>query len=1042
MTNVKVLNFGRPSQGRLRPGFCVDTGAPTSVIGLKELRRIFNQLGRRLPILRHSPKRFQFADASFDSLGKIDLPLATPAGIQAIFVTLDVVSADVPALLGLDILDSHHFVADTVSNRLVKRSIATMEDGQKYCIDDWSVPLIRAHAHIYADMRFPVLTFFTKQELSKLHRQFCHPSSDKLLQLLKKGRPNDVDSDTKKILDEIASTCDPCQRIQDGPGRFRVSIAGRNARFNEGIILDVMYLDGKPVLHLVDNYTHFSAARFLPDMSTNTIWETIVTSWASVYTGLPNSIRVDQGSQLKDSFITIGRASGVEVNRSGVEAHNALGIGERYHHPLRNTFRKLKIAYPKVSDSTLLSMSVKAMNDTLGPEGLVPSALVFGEYPSLRVFGETPQPKATVAARAILAKEARREMEQHMARLRIKRALKHNVPRAADIVYEVGQKVLVWREKAVNNRIGEWMGPYVVSGLDRDRKLVFVSDQNGGPPKPFGFAQIKPFFSNSESSNAFFVDLLESFQKYRSTEEPAVSPEDGQIFLTEVLDPRDERTSLPEMTEAKKTEIRSLLDRGTFKVILKEDIPPDGNVLPGRFVLAIKSTEDGEVKFKARYVIGGHRDRLKNMMVHSVQTLQPSSIRLLLALAAMHGFDVWTSDVRQAYLQSAVPLMRDIYIRDTVPEFELSPDQCLQLLKPLYGLCDSGDLWFKTLDDHHRNDLDMSPMRSDPALYAKMVEGMLKGLSGTYVDDMMRAGDQKFRKLARVTSEKFEMAEDETPPCTFTGFRLSKGADSKLEMNQDAYVSNLTTLPSDATFSNFASVRMKLAWLSHTRPDVLFEVSQLTQVTVDQFKENKTEIIRRTNRAVMYVKDESVAIKFPKLNLETLQVIGYSDASFCNNVDLTSQLGYIIFVGDGSGNVIPIQFKSYKARRVVRSAMAAELIGFADMFDYVFTLAEELRTLCPHSAVPVKLYTDNKGLFDIISKGTRTAEKRLMLDIAAAREGFRKHEISDIGLVRSEDNIADGLTKAMKQGALRGVVNSGRLVPKVAQWIVRTEPRS
>lgn len=134
---------------------------------------------------------------------------------------------------------------------------------------------------------------------------------------------------------------------------------------------------------------------------------------------------------------------------------------------------------------------------------------------------------------------------------------------------------------------------------------------------------------------------------------------------------------------AKKKEIKGLLERGTFKVILREDVNSDANVLPGHFVLAIKSTKDGEVKFKARYVIGGHRDRFKQLMVHSATTLQPQSIRLLLALAAMRDFEIWTSDVRQAYLQSADPLDRDIFITNVLPEFELEPHKCLKLLKPL-----------------------------------------------------------------------------------------------------------------------------------------------------------------------------------------------------------------------------------------------------------------------------------------------------------------------------------------------------------------------
>ena len=101
-------------------------------------------------------------------------------------------------------------------------------------------------------------------------------------------------------------------------------------------------------------------------------------------------------------------------------------------------------------------------------------------------------------------------------------------------------------------------------------------------------------------------------------------------------------------------------------------------------------------------------------MVHNSQTLQQSSVRLLLALTELHGFHTWTSDVTQAYIQSAVPLMHEVFIKNPVPEFELDPNQSLQLLRPLYGLCESGDLWYNTLGNNHRNDLGMNPMRSDP----------------------------------------------------------------------------------------------------------------------------------------------------------------------------------------------------------------------------------------------------------------------------------------------------------------------------------------
>lgn len=78
------------------------------------------------------------------------------------------------------------------------------------------------------------------------------------------------------------------------------------------------------------------------------------------------------------------------------------------------------------------------------------------------------------------------------------------------------------------------------------------------------------------------------------------SPQDDDVYLTEVIPNKDDRAYSKAMTEAKRHQIKNLLDRGTFKVILREEIPKHANVLPGRFVLALKSTKDGEIKDKTR----------------------------------------------------------------------------------------------------------------------------------------------------------------------------------------------------------------------------------------------------------------------------------------------------------------------------------------------------------------------------------------------------------------------------------------------------------
>jgi hypothetical protein len=72
--------------------------------------------------------------------------------------------------------------------------------------------------------------------------------------------------------------------------------------------------------------------------------------------------------------------SKIKLVQSGVEAYNFLGIGERYHDPLRRVFHKVEKHFPITSSSLELALrlAVKAMNYKMDPNGLVPSFLVFG----------------------------------------------------------------------------------------------------------------------------------------------------------------------------------------------------------------------------------------------------------------------------------------------------------------------------------------------------------------------------------------------------------------------------------------------------------------------------------------------------------------------------------------------------------------------------------------------------------------------------------------------------------------------------------------
>ena len=160
-------------------------------------------------------------------------------------------------------------------------------------------------------------------------------------------------------------------------------------------------------------------------------------------------------------------------------------------------------------------------------------------------------------------------------------------------------------------------------------------------------------------------------------------------------------------------------------------------------------------------------------------------------------------------------------------------------------------------------------------------------------------------------------------------------------IDQNEYLRRLECLPLDASYSQFRSMRMRIAWLANSRPDCMVEISQLSHVTEEMFHAGKTELIRRLNKAVRYAVDNRIKLKISKLDMSSLKVIGFSDASLANNHDLSLQLGHIVFLGDENGDVVPISFNSYKARRVTGSAMLGEVIAFSDMFDIAIALAED-----------------------------------------------------------------------------------------------------
>lgn len=93
-------------------------------------------------------------------------------------------------------------------------------------------------------------------------------------------------------------------------------------------------------------------------------------------------------------------------------------------------------------------------------------------------------------------------------------------------------------------------------------------------------------------------------------------------------------------------------------------------------------------------------------------------------------------------------------------------------MKPIYGLCDAGDLLFQSLGAHYRRELAIEPMTCDPSLYVATNVGILQRFSGTFVEDLLRAGNNEFNEKAKKISHCFGMAQDKEPTSRLPGSTL------------------------------------------------------------------------------------------------------------------------------------------------------------------------------------------------------------------------------------------------------------------------------
>lgn len=139
-----------------------------------------------------------------------------------------------------------------------------------------------------------------------------------------------------------------------------------------------------------------------------------------------------------------------------------------------------------------------------------------------------------------------------------------------------------------------------------------------------------------------------------------------------------------------------------------------------------------------------------------------------------------------------------MYIRPELKDliiFGISADELFALIRPLYGRCDSGDYWGQTIDEHLINALGMKSLTGDAAMFVRKQDGVLEGVTGSYVEYCLNAGPTEFDKHTKITLKRFKFKPRIHQNFDFFGTQVRTVKPGTFSLSQKHYTNNICFVP-------------------------------------------------------------------------------------------------------------------------------------------------------------------------------------------------------------------------------------------------------
>ncbi|CAN6709377.1 unnamed protein product [Malus baccata var. baccata] len=479
----------------------------------------------------------------------------------------------------------------------------------------------------------------------------------------------------------------------------------------------------------------------------------------------------------------------------------------------------------------------------------------------------------------------------------------------------------------------------------------------------------------------------------------------------------------PKWAAAMDEEMMALHKNDTWEVT---ELPKGKKPVGCRWVFTIKYKADGSVdRYKARLVAKGYT---QTYGVDYQETFSPvakmNTVRVLISLAANLNWPLKQFDVKNAFLHGH--LEEEVYM-DFPPGYDAGGKTGVcRLRKSLYGLKQSPRAWFGRFTQVMRR-IGYYQSHSDHTLFVKRGSGKVTALI-IYVDDMIITGDdsEEMMKLEQNLAVEFEM-KNLGDLKYFLGVEVARSSRG-IFLSQRKYVLDLLKetgmlgcKPVDTPIvekhhlgiypdqepvdkGRYQRLVGRLIYLAHTRPDIAYAVSVVSQFMHSPSVDHMAAVMR----ILAYLKSApGKGILYR--NSGHLKIEGFTDADWAGDVtDRRSTSGYFTFVG---GNLVT--WRSKKQNVVSRSSAEAEFRGMAHGVCEVLWLRKLLWGLGFKPKEAIKLYCDNKSAREIAENPVQhDRTKHVEVDRHFIKEKLEKKIVS-VPFVNSEEQLADILTHAV-----------------------------